>query len=46
MGLTDLLSRLPTGETLPTSNYNNGLAKVNKILENFTVNSVCKTKLL
>ena len=46
MGFTDLLPRLPTGKTLPTSCYEKEFVVVtaNKILENFTIINVCKKK--
>ena len=46
MGFTDLLSRLPSGKALPTSHYDNEftVATVQKIVENLSVNSDCKTK--
>ena len=43
MGFTDLLSRLPSGKALPTSHYDSEfvVATVQKIVENFSVNSDC-----
>ena len=44
MGFTDLLSRLPLEKALPTSQNDSEfvLAAVQKIVENFSVNSDCK----
>ena len=44
MGLTDLLSRLPSEKTLPTSHYNSKfvVATVKKIVDNLSVNIDCK----
>ena len=45
-GFRDLLSRLPTRKTVPTSYCDNEfvVATLNKILENFTVSSICTKK--
>ena len=44
MGFTDLLPRLPSGKALPISHYNSEfvVTSVQKIVENFSVNSNCK----
>ena len=44
MGFTDLLSRLPSRKTLPTSHYDNEfvVATVKRIVDNLSVNIDCK----